>query len=265
MHKAVVLSFTAILSLGISLSSFSQSVSNKNDQRCNKPFLNLIAGHLGYKSLSYESDSRGSHAVDPLSEVGLITAGACKVWPKNTSITIGAIAYAYGENLSVFMIDNIKNKIIATYQDDNSVGMRRMVYDLRIDTARYDLTPDIRAFGIDITANYGSNCGEGYTGPARTLFVQYGQELRPVLEEFYIWSARFIKGGNPHCVGAEAAAETEQEFTYRTIGIGNKTANGYTNLVVTETNSNKAKKPAQYELCFDGKKYSECPLRKAPQ
>lgn len=250
MNRVLVFSIMALVCFGLNQTSFAQNVSNKDDQRCSKSLLNLVAKHLGYNSFVYEAD-RTPRA----EEVSLVAAGACKVWPINNTITIVAIAYENGEYIAVLMIDDAKKKVLATYQNDNSGGMRRMVHDLRIDTARYDLTPDIRAFGVDITAYYGSNCGDGYPGPARTLFVPNDKELRPVLEEFYIWTSRFIKGGDPRCVGPEAAAETEQEHTYYTIGIGKTITNGYANLAITATSSNPAKKPSNYELRYDGKKY----------
>lgn len=236
-----------IMCFGLSQSSYAQSDPSEKNQRCSQSILRLVGKHFD---------------VSDFENGGVITAEACKVWPKNSAITITAFAYEdasgiNGKSLVIAMIDNTKGKIIATYKGAQITSGDSGIAEngLQLDTARYDVAPGIRAFGLDITESYRANCGDGGYGPARTLFVQDGKEIRPILINFFVSTWRFIKGGNPGCVSPGAAEETVTEDISYSIGIGNATTHGYANLLITAVSSISTKKPFKYELHYDGEKY----------
>ncbi len=242
--------------------SFVQSVHAHPDsdkQRCSEPIVNLVGRHFNISDFSYPRDGMYPSAENG----GVITAGACKVWPKNNAITIAAFAYdddseINGKSLVVVMVDNRKNKIISAYKGAqiDFAGFYVAQDGLQIDTARYDLAPGIRAIGLDVTETYNPNCGDGGAGPARTLFVQDGGMIRPVLENFYTSTWSLVQG-NKCGAGDE---EIVSEYLSYSIEISKAATNGYANLIITATlsydNGDKPKqKPFQYELHYDGNRY----------
>jgi hypothetical protein len=233
---------------GLSQSVFAQSDSEQEKQRCSESTLNLVGKHLALSDFSYPRDSIYPSAKNG----GMIVAGVCKAWPRNTAITIAA--FAYDDKLVVAMVDNLKSKVNATYEVDlmDFAGLGVDENGLRIDTARYDLAPSVRAFGIDVTERYNPGCHEGGHGAIRTLFVQDGKKIKPILENFITSSWRFANN-DLTCIIEDAEKETE-DFSY-SIGISKVTTNGYANLLITAISSQSSRKPFYYELQYDGKEY----------
>ncbi len=280
MLKHVIPSMALIL-LGLGQSAYAQSAHPKRHvfrdarlsqyaqlapQPCGESIVNLVVEHLA--------------ASDPeeIIRPEAIVASACKVWPKNNSITISAFAYhsdlypegrdsPHIEGLILVMIDNQKKQIIASYRDKIEEGADMIVAEnsLRIDTARYDLAPGVRAFGLDVMSGPTSYVTI-YSGPTRTLFIQDRKSIRP-MTTFDINPSALIQGcdpstsyANPCEESAEKEGETVIENIYYGVGIGKTATNGYANLLITATiaysNGEKPKgKPFQYELHYDGKKY----------
>jgi hypothetical protein len=195
---------------------------------------------------------------------GLVIAAVCKAWPVGKPRTIAAIAYdagvEYEKRLLVALLDPSTGTVLAAYSGsiDEDATMNVEANSIRIDTARYDLAPGVRAFGIDVESGYTPGCVEGGMGPRRTLFIQEGKVLRPVLENLYLSSWRFVKNDMATCgPGADTAIT---ETTSYGIGIGKTVTNGFADLRITGTSSysNGAKsrrKPLSFELRYDGKVY----------
>jgi hypothetical protein len=256
-------SIAAVICFGLSQSAYAQSDSGQ--QRCSKSIVSLVGQHIGIGDFSFPR----SGASPSVENGGVITAGACKVWPINRAVTIAAFAYddesdVNGTSLVIALVDNIKGKVISTYKGGQMdfAGFGVAEDGLRLDTARYDLAPGVRSFGVDVTERYNPNCGDGGVGSMRTLFVQDGATIRPVLEQFITSSWRFVKGGNPRCLGAEAAKETVTEDTSYSISISHAATKGYANLLITEASSysngdQSKQKSSQYELRYDGVKYAD--------
>ena len=161
----------------------------------------------------------------------------------------------------IALIDTLKSKVVATYigaiHEDAAVTLGDNSFN--IDTARYNLAPGVRAFGLDVSTSYSQGCVDGGVGPTRTLYVQDGKTIRPILEYFYIYTWKFANlGGRPNCVNGEGD-EVTANISY-SIGISKATTNGYSNLLITAngsySNGDKyTQKPFQYELHYDGNKY----------
>jgi hypothetical protein len=118
---------------------------------------------------------------------------------------------------------------------------------LRIDTARYDLAPGVRAFGIDVSSlGMSSSAAEAGSSDGRTLFVREGATLRPVLTGFQLkawsWPGRDDpRGPEPHV---------------HTLAIG---SHGFADIVVTDS---AHREPLdyplggiRYTLRYDGSSY----------
>jgi len=243
------------------LVQFSYGQANPEIKRCSDAIVNLVGDYLDVSDFSYPKDG-----IYPSAENGgVIIAGVCKVWPKDNSKTIAVFAYdagvKYENQLIVVLVDTIKGRIVATYkgtiQEDAALTVGENSF--RIDTARYDLAPGIRAFGLDVTTSYSQGCGIGGSGPVRTLFIQDDKEIKPILEDFYISSWKFIQEGQSRCTGADAPEESLYENVSYSLSVDTTSTNGYRDLLVTETISRddekKTGKPLRYKLHFDGEKY----------
>jgi len=122
----------------------------------------------------------------------MVTA-ACKLWPYDKSVLIVAAAWAKEQerdkNLVVALVDARTMTIKSTWQgtvvEDASWSV--LPGSMHLDTARYDLAPGVRAFGIDILSDPVDNAvvRGGVTG-TRSLFVQQGTQLRLVLDGFVL-------------------------------------------------------------------------------
>ena len=248
----------AFICFGIDQFAYGQTDSEKN--RCDKSIVNLVGKHLDVSNFSYPK----GHKYPKAENGGVIIAGVCKVWPKDNSITIGIFAYddgvEYEKRLIVALVDTIKIRIVAIYKGAIQEDAAMIVGEnsFRIDTARYDIAPSVRAFGLDVTTSYSQGCGDGGLGPVRTLFVQDGKEIKPILEDFYISSWSYIQEGQSRCTGANAPEESLYENRGYSLSVDTASTNGYKDLLVTETISRDDEKKTgelRYKLYYDGKKY----------
>jgi hypothetical protein len=227
--------------------------------QCSASTVKLVGSHFKVPDLSFPNEGMSPSVANG----GLVVAAACKAWPGRGSRTIAAIAYDAGieneKRLLVALLDPSTGTVLAAYSGsiDEDATMNVGPASVRIDTARYDLAPDVRAFGIDLESGYSPGCVEGGLGPRRTLFIQEGKVLRPVLDSFYLSTWRFVKNVASCAEGADAATT---ETIFYAIGIGKTVSKGFADLQVTATNSysNGAKskrKPLSYALRYDGKVY----------
>jgi len=204
----------------------------------------------------------------------IIAAAACKTNPGNKKITIAAIAYEskkkYIKALVIALVDNVRGKVISSYSGEigEDAAMRVQSGSLWIDTAAYNLRNDVRAFGLDVTSGYISNCGDGGMGAVRTLYVQEGKTIRPVLEDLTMSYWSFIQVGQSRCTGADAPEESITENFGLSISVSNTKTNGYNDLSITAVSSRDDGKktnrePFHFNLLYDGKKYRTEEMQKA--
>ena len=194
----------------------------------------------------------------------------CNVWPAFPSQAISVkstyLADSGGDDAGVFDLElallNASNaKPIATYHKPgayNSDAVR--LEDVRIDTARYRLTPDVRAFGLPAKFAHSSHAIP-YEKTDLALYVREGNELRPVLEGLVV-----AKSNGEFMNDCEGYTKTIR----RTVEIGPSSHHGLADLIVTTSGSkmkntrsgsqcvstNTDLKKKQITLTYDGQQYN---------
>ena len=195
----------------------------------------------------------------------------CKVWPAYDDQSIVATstfkpdsgdANNNGGNvdLELSLIHSSSSKRLASYHKKDAYYSDAVAYEgLSIDTARYKLTTDSRAFGIRSSFEHSSSVNP-FHKTELALYLKEGDALRPVLEGLVISTSRGEWDGN--CAG-------EGERTQRTVDIGNTTHNGFADLVVSSTvtvtksflvgdeckDTSRKLKTTRVTLNYDGKQY----------
>lgn len=181
--------FYVVLSLFFAL-FFNISLANAKEQPCDEAVIEIVTKHL--KLDSWAGFDEGS-----------LDAEACKSWPQDKNIVLTTFAYSlfdkkhpekfvknrpnieYEKDIIIAMIDKSNEHVISSYQTtidvgDASIGIDS--YSLQLDIARYQLAPNMRAFGLRFhNAAHSSSCGEVWQGDELTLFVKEGSKLKPVL------------------------------------------------------------------------------------
>ncbi|GAB7533370.1 hypothetical protein PS3A_57860 [Pseudomonas sp. 3A(2025)] len=157
----------------------------------------------------------------------------CKINPGNASQTLAALPFAenvdadgqgdYG--LGVIVADTATGKIIARHYQPGAIVSDAIFFEsLALDTARYQLTPTLRAFGVRIS-HTGSSRVNPYSGTLLNLYVLDGQTVRPVMDKLE------VRASSADWDGACNGDFTETE---RTISIAGKSKNGLASLLVEE-------------------------------
>lgn len=194
----------------------------------------------------------------------------CNVWPafpsqaisvKSTYLADSGADDAGAFDLELALLNASNAKPIATYHKPgayNSDAVR--LEDVRIDTARYRLTPDIRAFGLRAKFAHSSHAVP-YEKTDLALYVREGDELRPVLEGLVVYK---------HHGEFTSKCEGYNRKIRRTVEIGPAMHHGFADLIVT-TSGSKMKntqsgnqcvskttelKKKQVTLTYDGQQYA---------
>ncbi|MCU0093361.1 hypothetical protein N8H72_25545 [Pseudomonas koreensis] len=196
----------------------------------------------------------------------------CKEWPAYPGLNIGANAKferssvpgatdtsgTYDFNLAVLKSD--QTKPVATYHQASAffsggVALR----ELSLDTARYKLTPEVRAFGVRVQFTNSSRLNP-LEETHLSLYVREGEKLRPVLSQLVVYEYGGEWDGD--CAG-------ERYETTRTVEIAKTSSHGYadliiktkttgtTNVVEGDTCEDKisVSSPELTTLSYDGKSY----------
>lgn len=159
-------------------------------------------------------------------------AAVCKVWPANEALTIAALPLSRPGNtdiqgtddLEVLVADTATGAIVAHVFEKSALQFDAVaVRGLSIDTARYELTPQQRAFGIRVDYDNMSRASP-YEAEALSLYVVEGATLRNVLGGLKVEES----GGewDENCAGT-------RHDTARTIAMGTADKSGYAALKVT--------------------------------
>ena len=207
---------------------------------------------------------------------GMITAAACKVMPNAPGTTVAAIAfdishekfpgYASGYKLQVIALVEAGKVVAATQsilEEDASTEVGRDSY--RIDTARYILSKDVRAFGVVFYNNArGPSCpeqGQIDENEYLTLFIREGERLRAMfVTHLYEWN--LIDGGTCSPDNKDARGESAR----MTIGVEKTLSHGFADLSITahvtemlfkhnEDVSVTGKRTIRRVLKYDGQSY----------
>jgi len=195
----------------------------------------------------------------------------CKVWPayQDQAIAVKSTFTPVSEDvndggmfdLELSIINSTNDQTLATYckneaYNSDAVGFEGLV----IDTARYKLASDVRAFGL--RSNFGHRSSAmPYSKTDLALYLRDGNTLRPVLEGLVV--AKNTGEWMGDCTG-------QGQDIRRTVDIGKSTHNGFSDLVVTSSttvlkNFKSGKeclsktselKKTQVTLSYDGKHYA---------
>lgn len=169
-------------------SLFSPSGLTTEVSECPHELIEAVAEHYGLIHLN--DDENSSPVVDE----------TCRTWPYDSNLVLSAIVYSADLALSrspqaasadadvldlyVSVFNRKDGKLVSTYThkvyQDATVQVSQE--SISIDTARYDLAPGIRAFGVRFnSAANPSGAAEAWEDDYLTLYVSDGGVLRPVL------------------------------------------------------------------------------------
>ncbi|MFP6559148.1 hypothetical protein WJ542_12630 [Paraburkholderia sp. B3] len=161
---------------------------------------------------------------------------ACKVWPANEALTIAALPLPQKDNsddegtddLEVLVADTATGAIVAHQFQQSAISYDAVRFSgLALDTARYQLTPQNRAFGVRVTHEGPSRIAP-FEQTALSLYVVDGQSLRTVLDRLIVENSGGDWDGN--CAGTF-------NNTTRTLDLGPAGKEGYAALKGTEKSS----------------------------
>ena len=236
------------LGLFIALFFIGNASALTNDQECAEDIFDISARYLKLKNFSYKDKN------------GVVIAAACKASPTNPNLILSVFAYDSAiedeKNLLVAIIDEKRSLIISSYKSvmiqDHTTRFSEDSF--KLDTARYQLSDKVRAFGVRFdSAAIGSSCGEDSSNGNLTLFVQEGKKLRAVFD-MAMYMHRLIDGcaSNPN-------AEAIMEDAYLTVAVQKSSMNGFADLLITAKIDSK--RVEHHLLRYDGKRYQTGPKK----
>ncbi|MFJ7313180.1 hypothetical protein ACIQVE_10490 [Pseudomonas sp. NPDC098747] len=156
---------------------------------------------------------------------------ACKDWPAYPGLTISASTRfepgtakalaAHDLDLSVLQ-DGQPSPIASFHQRAAFVMDGARLQELTLDTARYKLTPELRAFGVRARLTNGSRLNP-MEEVQLSLYVKEGEKLRPALRKLVVYEY----GGewDDNCAG-------ERFEISRTVDMAKTTSHGFADLIV---------------------------------
>lgn len=231
----------------MSLNALGQTDEPPDDGGCSDSSIERVSRHLRIRH-------------DGASEV---VASACKRWPYDPALMIVAFAYDAGiegeKSLVIALVDTARNGVEAVYRGaiEEDAAMTVGGGSLKLDTARYDIAPGTRAFGLDLSTAFSQGCVGGGLGPVRSLYVRDGKTIRPVLEGFYLSTWQFAKGG-PSCATGERAVVIET--TSYKISVLKSETKGFKDLRITarstlDNHRKSRRESVSYTVRYDGETY----------
>lgn len=167
----------------------------------------------------------------------------CKPHPEFKPLTIVALfhdikddagAYAADQRgLVVAVVDTRRATVKHLYREtlELNPGIRITGTSLSIDTARYELAPDVRAFGVRMDIGHSPKCADGGTSRYLTLLVLDGKGLRPVLKRqpLRVWTvAKWNLADNIDACSIDTVNEADLILT-----LGAGSSHGWRDLNVT--------------------------------
>lgn len=249
--------FSGILSAVLWFAHGAAAQSEHEPNRCNDLFVKSVGEHLRLSDFSYPAAGRYPSAENG----GLIASGVCKVLPTNSSRIVGAFAYDAGgedeKELLLALADASSNRIIASFKGAIPVDPAHEVneYSLRLDTARYTLSKNTRAFGLRLNT-FRERCGyDGGIDDQLTLFIIDGKVLRPVFSENM---THWVYGGGNRCGGEVVPRIDASVF----ISVENTSSNGFADLRLS-VRSNARTKPPSVVVKYTGETYDLSLWKKA--
>jgi hypothetical protein len=168
---------------------------------------------------------------------------ACKVWPYRPDLTLLAVPLLEAEPRSEGEVRGDVEVIVADSRTGEPLARLRergMAYGdaiqfagVELDTARYDLRPGVRAFGL-VTWQYGSSKPNPYSERSLWLYAYSAGRIDRVLDGLVIGQLNGENDGN--CTG-------ETTEIARTVGIASTEHEGHRDLTVDEMQIYSLSKP----------------------
>ena len=196
----------------------------------------------------------------------------CKDWLVDPPLTITAVSKfvadpvyggggrigSYDLNLAVLSAND--STPLATWHQPSAFPTDAIALEsVELDTARYKLTPTLRAFGVRAIFK-GSSSVNPLNETVLSLYVKEGDKLRPVLDRLVVY--RFSGEWDGNCAG-------DRGTTVRTIEIGKTSSHGFADLILKSVTTGLTGegppetceiktinyKPEMTTLRYDGKSY----------
>ena len=147
------------------------------------------------------------------------------------------------------LVEGPDHRVLASYKGVIAEDAATQVssHSLRLDTARYTLSANTRAFGLRVKAFRDRCTYDGGFDDELTLFVVEGRAIRPVLAETM---SRWWHGPGNRCGGEE----TPRIDSNVTISVEPTASHGLADLRFTAVRSD-GKKPVSAVVRYDGKSY----------
>jgi hypothetical protein len=280
MNKKTILSLFMLSTITYASSSYSAT----KEQKCDADTILLVAEELGLENIAEDKSNE--------SKIDGVRAAACKISPQNKDLIYVALAsnardnpHIQGElfyDFTIAIVDTKKNNVTASYKGklEEEATLRIDESTLSIDTANYKLNEQTRAFGVDVRNDYSPSCAEGGFGSARTLYVQEGKKIRPILKDLTLSKWSYLVNPVPLCKAAiESGPETSPiiEQSNISLSMAEPQTNGFKDIIVNirkkivdedgkavTLNKKERKeilpdnydlKPYSYKVQYDGKKY----------
>lgn len=234
-----------------------QTRSEADPSRCSDAVIDQLGKHFGLDDFAYPAAG-----MEPRAENGgLLVAGTCKPWPADNARIIAAFAYdagiEYEKRLLLAVVERSTHRVIASYTGviPEDAAMEVSGNSLRIDTARYALAKNTRAFGLRLRTFRDRCTYEGGFDDELTLFVVDGRRIRPVLTETTShWS--FADGNR---CGGEDVARTDASVV---VAVEHTASKGFADLRLTASR-NDNRKPLSVVVKYDGERYDTQGWKKA--
>jgi hypothetical protein len=224
---------------------FAESVNEPTNQFCTELITN-VASSLHIDSLSVDNSSESDNQVSDYT---------CKYWPNDKSKII--LAFSYRHNFTdpeanlVVAISN-QAQIVATYTE--VIEQDAVTYiepsSIKIDTAKYQLSNKLRAFGLRINAEHHSCGHEGGAANDFRLFILENSHLKNILSGITL-SQWKIQNPENSCSPAEVIIDTTESY----ISISPNITNGYHDLIIKSKHSDSNKFTVK-TLKYNGENYN---------
>lgn len=230
-------------------SALAQPQSEGEASHCGDGVVKQLKRHFRLAYFAYPAQGK----YPSIDNGGLLVAGICKPWPTNKSRIIAAFAYdggaEYEKQLLLALIEGPKNRVVASYKgvilEDAATEVSS--HSLRLDTARYTLSKNTRAFGLRLNTLRERCTFEGGFGDELTLFVVNGKTIRPVLTEIM---SHWRYGSGNRCGGQEVPRLDANIL----ISLEPTLSNGFADLRLTAIRSDE-KKPVSAIVSYNGVRY----------
>ncbi|MCL2162059.1 MAG: multidrug ABC transporter ATPase [Betaproteobacteria bacterium] len=174
----------------------------------------------------------------------MIAAAACKAMPNAPSTMIAVIAFDTNHEEREPVGTGKKTQVVALVEAGKVVAANRStiiedsgfaVGSYLIDTARYILSRDVRAFGVVLYSSaHGNRCFEAHTDEYLSLWIREGEHLRAIFgTNLYGWNSLDGPLDRRCTQNANDDDTVRTEEARMTIGVEKTSSHGFADLSIT--------------------------------